>query len=191
MQDIPALPAISCSQCSTSAAIVFDKPTGRVARFCLSCQHIVPHNVDSRPSLTPVPPVTVPQPINDPSADWFSHGPLSKFASLCGWVRGNATPPGSGTQSWLFCPLISLGLAVAESRMSVPPCSTFLSNLSSGLPTHFPSSVPTQLIFICWTVTNLQLHCRSRGKVDTSIFVAKKKGCHPSRHHVNDRSLAL
>ena len=36
--------------------------------------------------------------------------------------RGDSTPPGSGTQSWLFCPLISHGLALAESRMGVPPC---------------------------------------------------------------------
>ena len=46
------------------------------------------------------------------------------FPSLYGWGRGDPTPPGSGTQSWLFCPLISLGLAVAESRLGVPPYST-------------------------------------------------------------------
>ena len=49
-----------------------------------------------------------------------SHGPLSRFPSLYGWGRGDPTPPGSGTHSWLFCPLISLGLALAESRIGVP-----------------------------------------------------------------------
>ena len=49
-----------------------------------------------------------------------SHGPLSRFPSLFGWGRDNPTPPGSGTQSWLFCPLISLGLALAESRHRCP-----------------------------------------------------------------------
>ena len=34
------------------------------------------------------------------------------------------TPPGSGTQSWFFCLLISFGLVLAESRMGVPPYST-------------------------------------------------------------------
>ena len=36
MQDITALPAVSCSQCSTSAAIVFESSTGRIARFLAS-----------------------------------------------------------------------------------------------------------------------------------------------------------
>ena len=124
MQDIPALPAVPCSQCSTSAAIVFDRTTGRVARFCLSCQLMVPHDGDCLPPQTPVPPAPASPPDNDPPSDWFSHGPLSRFASLCDWGRGNPTPPGSGTQSWPLCPLISLGLAFAESRMGVPPYST-------------------------------------------------------------------
>ena len=84
MQDIPALPAVSCSQCSTSAAIVFDRPTGRIARFCLSCQLLVPHDGDSPPPQTPVPPTPAPPPDNDPPSDWFSHGPLTRFASLFG-----------------------------------------------------------------------------------------------------------
>ena len=110
IQDIPASPAVSCSQCSTSAGIVFDRPTGRVARFCLSCQ-------------SP----------ND--NDWFSHGPLSRFASLHGLGRGNPAHPGSGTQSWLFYPLILLWLAVAESRMGVDrhqPTTALLQSWESG-----------------------------------------------------------
>ena len=57
MQDIPVLPAVSCPQCSSSAAIVFDRPTGRVVRFCVSCQLVVPHDGVSPP---PQPPVEVP-----------------------------------------------------------------------------------------------------------------------------------
>ena len=118
MQDITALPAVSCPQCSSSAAIVFDRPTGRVVRFCVSCQLVAPHDgVCLPPQLPPARP-----PDNEPPADWFSHGPLSIFPSLYGWGRGDPTPPGSGTQSsWLFCPLISLGLALAESRLNIPP----------------------------------------------------------------------
>ena len=63
-------------------------------------------------------------PDHDPPSDWFSHGPLTRCPSLYGWGRGDPTHPGSGTQSWLFCPLISLGLALAESRMGVLPYST-------------------------------------------------------------------
>ena len=123
MQDIPVLPTVSCPQCSSSAAIVFDRPTGRVVRFCVSCQLVVPHDSVGPPPQPPLPPANVP-PDNEPPADWFSHGPLSIFPSLYGWRRGDPTPPGSGTQSWLFCPLISLGLALAESRLGVPPYST-------------------------------------------------------------------
>ena len=124
IQDIPALPTVSCPQCSSSAAIVFDRPAGRVVRFCVSCQLVVPHDSVALPPQPPIPPAPALPPNNDPPVDWFSHGPLSSFPSLYGWGRGDPTPPGSGTQSWLFCPLISLGLALAESRLGVPPYST-------------------------------------------------------------------
>ena len=90
----------------------------------------------------------------------------------------------------LFSPLISLGLAFAESRMGVPPYSLvtgsrfLLSNLSSGPPTHSPSSVHTPITSTLWTVSNLQLHSCSHGLCRTG-------GCHPSQHHVHDCSLAL
>ena len=101
MQDISALPAVSCPQCSSSAAM----PTGRVVRFCVSCQFVVPHDGVSPPPQPPVPPAPAPPPNNDLQADWFSHGPLSRFPSLYGWGHGNHTPPSSGrrsasTQSW-------------------------------------------------------------------------------------------
>ena len=105
--DIPPLDAASCPLCSTSSAIVFDRPSGRAVRFCVPCQRVV----SSPPSTSDAP-------------DWFSHGPLSNFESLYGWGSSRPSPPGSGTQSWLFCPLISLGLALAESNRGVPPYST-------------------------------------------------------------------
>ena len=87
--------------------------------------------------------------------DWFSHGPLTRFASLCGWARGDPTTPCNATQSCLalHCPSISLGFALAETRMGVFPCSTgisdfvtrnngqVLSRINLGLPTHSLSSV--------------------------------------------------
>ena len=96
MEDIPTLPAVSCSQCSTSAVLVFDRPSGRVARFCLSCQHMVPHNGGSPPLHTPTPPepaplvgVQSPTPLvpaaSDSPVTWFSHGPLARFGTLYGW----------------------------------------------------------------------------------------------------------
>ena len=97
MQDIPVLPAVSCPECSSSAAIVFDRPTGRVVLRFLStrrpsrrCQSLFP----PAPPLLPL--------------DWFSHGPLSRFPSLNGWHHGDlvlALSLGSSV------PLISLGLA--------------------------------------------------------------------------------
>ena len=125
MQDIPALPTVSCPQCSSSAAIIF--LTGPLDALCVSAfpvNSLSLTTVSAPPPQPPVPPAPALPPNNEPPADWFSHGPLSFFPSLYGWGRGDATPPGSGTQSWLFCPLISLGLALAESRLGVPPYST-------------------------------------------------------------------
>ena len=117
-----------CRSCGSSTSMqdvpIFDRPTGRVVRFCVSCQLVVPHDCVSPPPQPPVPPAPAPPCDNEPPADWFSHGALSRFTSLYGWGRGDPTPPGSGTQSWLFCPLISHGRALAESRMGVHSFST-------------------------------------------------------------------
>ena len=160
-------PTVSFPQCSSSAAVVFDRPTGRVVRFFVSCQLVVPHDSVSPPPQPPVPPAPVPPPDNEPLADWLSHGPLSRFPSLYGWGRGDPTPPGSGTQSWLSCLLISLGLALAGSRF-------LLSNLSSGLPTHSPSSVHTPITSTRWIVANLQLLSCSHGKADTWTLLHRR-----------------
>ena len=152
MQDIPALPAVSCSHCSTSAAIVFDRPTGRVARFC-SCQYVVTHDGESLPPQTPVPPVPDLPPDNHPPLDWFSHGPLSRFASLYGWERGDpllwvlAPTLGSSVRYFRWC-WHSLSRELVSLPTPLVTASRFLlSNLSFGLPTHSPSPVHTPLIF--------------------------------------------
>ena len=56
--------------------------------------------------------------------DSFTQGPLSRMGRLYGWRDPPVTAPGSGTQSWLLCPLISLALAGAERAHGVPLCST-------------------------------------------------------------------
>ena len=58
--------------------------------------------------------------------DWFTQGPSSRMGRLFGWGDPSVTAPGSGTQSWLLCPLISLALAGAERAHGVPLYSTGL-----------------------------------------------------------------
>ena len=77
--DIPPLDAASCSLCSTSSAVVFDRPSGRTVRFCVPCQRVVPHDSSVVNTVVSSPPSSVDPP------DWFSHGPLSCFDSLHGW----------------------------------------------------------------------------------------------------------
>ena len=42
-----------------------------------------------------------------PQPNWFTHGPLSTFGHLYGWRAVPISLPGSGSQSWLLCPLIT------------------------------------------------------------------------------------
>ena len=49
-----------------------------------------------------------------PDPNWFTHGPLASLGSLYGSGSPPVTQPGTGSQSWLFCPLISLGLLAAD-----------------------------------------------------------------------------
>ena len=56
--------------------------------------------------------------------DWSSSGPLTRLGPLYGWGSSSPSLPGEGPQSWLFCPLISLGLLVVEARRAVPAYST-------------------------------------------------------------------
>ena len=73
-------------------------------------------------------------PNNNLQSDWF-FARSSFQISISLWLGG------VGTQSWLFYPLISLGLALAESRLGVPPFSTgnreqVLSGQSQFLTAH-------------------------------------------------------
>ena len=56
-----------------------------------------------------------------PSPDWFSGGPLCHLSPLYGRDSPMLSQPGEGTQSWQFCPLISLGLLAVETRLAVFP----------------------------------------------------------------------
>ena len=111
-----------------------------------------------------------PPPSSVDPPDWFSHGPLSCFDSLYGWGSSRPSPPGSGTQSWLFCPLISLGLALAESNrgfllIPLAVASKFLpSNPSSGAPMLRTSSKLTTPISSPSTVNNPPRLPSNRGK---------------------------
>ena len=49
-----------------------------------------------------------------PDPNRFTHGPLASLGSLHGWRSPPVTQPGTGSQSWLFCPLISLELLATE-----------------------------------------------------------------------------
>ena len=89
--------------------------SGQVARCCTSYPQAAAPCVEQ--------PVAVPYVEQSVAnvASWFVAGPLSMFGDLCGWGSGPITAPGSGTQSWLFCPLISMALARAEVLRSVVP----------------------------------------------------------------------
>ena len=107
VEDVPPLPEASCPECQRNSGVVLDVTTGDVRRVCTFCSRVV---------SVPDPPV--------PSSDWFSSGPLCQLSPLYGWDSPTLSQPGEGTQSWLFCPLISLGLLAVETRLSVPPFST-------------------------------------------------------------------
>ena len=117
MDDIPTMDMVSCPSCS-APGVVFNRPTGGAVRFCVPCRREVNLSSPSHPPLPHDPPPLphdsspAPQPsaTPPPTRDWFTHGPLSRFSPLYGWGSALPTPPGSGSQSWLFCPLISLGL---------------------------------------------------------------------------------
>ena len=91
VEDVPPLPDLSCPRCQVDSGAVLDVTTGDVRRVCLSCNCVV----------------TAPDP---PQEDWFSCGPLCGMAPLYGWDARTLSRLGEGTQSWLFCPLISLGM---------------------------------------------------------------------------------
>ena len=54
----------------------------------------------------------------------FSGSTVRNGATLRGWGESPITPPGSGPQSWLFCPLIFVALESVEVACGVAPWST-------------------------------------------------------------------
>ena len=68
------------------------------------------------------PPVSVTVPVT--SRDWFTQGPLRQMGLLCGRRDSPIRVPGSGTQAWLLCQVISLALAGAERARHVALYST-------------------------------------------------------------------
>ena len=130
--------------------------------FCVSCQLVVPHDGVSPPPQPPVPPAPALPPDNDLPPDWFSHVlPTSRF-----WHSVLAL------LSFDFMGLLSRNRVWSLPIPLVTGSRFLLSNLSSGLPTHSPSSVHTPITSTLWTVANLQLHSCSHGLCRTG-------GCHP------------
>ena len=54
----------------------------------------------------------------------FPDPPLCGMSPLYGWDARTLSRPGEGTQSWLFCPLISLGMLQVETTLNVPAYTT-------------------------------------------------------------------
>ena len=129
------MPEATCPGCQQNAGAVLDVTTGNVRRVCTSCNRVV----------------TVPDAVAE-RRDWFSSGPLSRLDPLYGWGSSSPSLPGEGPQSWLFCPLISLGLLVVEARRAVPAYSKGVLQCqtrrpSFGHPEHVTSSMLSRTIF--------------------------------------------
>ena len=94
---LPGCSVNPCSQCAEAPHLVVECAVDARWMWCFQCQR---------------------------RQNWFTHGPLAGLGSLCWWASPPVTQPGKGSQSWLFCPLISLGLLAAERTRGVPPYST-------------------------------------------------------------------
>ena len=90
-------PQVGCSQCQVLCpTLVVDGSSNTQWMWCARCQRR--EEITSQDAPRPVVP------------SWFLHGPLSTMGRLYGWSESPIPPLGSGPQSWLFCPLISLAL---------------------------------------------------------------------------------
>ena len=101
--DIPSCPQVPCRVGSDPSHMVVDFQSNERWNWCTRCQTRVPQEV---------------------RRTWFSHGPLASLGPLYGWGEHPITVPGQGPQSWMFCPIISLALAVVERARGVTPFST-------------------------------------------------------------------
>ena len=96
--DIPSCPQVPCGVCSGPSHMVVDFQSNERSNWCTRSQTRVPQEV---------------------RRTWFSHGLLASLGPLYGWGEHK-----QGPQSWLFCPIISLALAVVERARGVTPFST-------------------------------------------------------------------
>ena len=111
-----------CSGSVSHVLAPFRQVTSRVAhRYRVECAVIHPswwwifNRMEVKHALSPSP--------QEVRRTWFSHGPLASLGPLHGGEHRN-TVPGQGPQSSLFCPIISLALAVVERAQGVTPFST-------------------------------------------------------------------
>ena len=91
--DIPSCPQVPYGVCGDPSHMVVDSQSWN---WCSRCQTRVESS------------------LQEVRRTWFSHGPLASMGPLYGWSEHPITVPGQGPQSWLFCPIISLALAVVE-----------------------------------------------------------------------------
>ena len=111
--DLPPLPPVACPDCQHVADSVLDVVSAEVSSICMNCRRGVP--------CPPTAATEVPLPH---VVDWFTSGGLARLCPLYGWNTSSLSRPGEGTQSWLFCPLISLGLRSLEINLGVVAFST-------------------------------------------------------------------
>ena len=115
----PPSDAPPCPQCSNVPTVVVDVAASLHWFWCPRCQLRLEACVVE-------PPIPQGDSVALPATprDWFTQGPSSRMGRLYGWGDPPITAPGSGTQSWLLCSLISLALAGAERAHGVPLYST-------------------------------------------------------------------
>ena len=139
LSDIPTRPVSQCPRCNDSnLSLVLDCHSHERWMWCARCQV---RGAEVPGALT----VPVPQ-VDVRLSGWFSQGPLSEMGPLYGWGESPITPPGSGPQSWLFCPLISLALESVEVACGVAPWSTGSRHPVPDRQRHFWRSTAMEII---------------------------------------------
>ena len=125
-----------CSQCEVLClTLVIDCSSGSRWKWSARCQR----REEFYPTIQQAPRSVVP--------NLFVHGPLSIMGRLYGW-EGVSLPslPGSGSQSCLSCPLISLALAAAKRARGVLPYSKRPRSSVPDVQRDFWSSQASQTI---------------------------------------------
>ena len=178
VNDVPPMPEATCPGCQQNAGAVVDVATGNVRRVCTSCNRVV----------------TVPDAVEE-RRDWFSSGPLTRLGPLYGWGSSSPSLPGEGPQSWLFCPLISLGLLQFPRTPQGLLLQCQIRRPSFGHPEHETSSMLSRTIFRHLLATTPWLsHSAARclGVPQEIIWklVFRRHSTHSSPHHINVGSVA-